>query len=177
MSVIRMFTRLLQPLRFVQPWQTTPFWSRTPFTFNAYAVKFLLRPCDLDHGGFLGWFQTFWRARADADYLRNKLAERLRHSDVTFDFRVQLFVDEERTPIEDASREWKESIAPFRTLAQLIIPKQNLDDPLNADIERMAFDPWHTEDHRPLGRMNRARRLVYPTSAKARLQERPVDEC
>jgi hypothetical protein len=43
-----------------------------------------------------------------------------------FDVSVQFFVDEQRTPIEDASVEWSESVSPFIPVARLEIPAQDV---------------------------------------------------
>jgi hypothetical protein len=82
-----------------------------------------------------------------------------------FDFRIQLYQDEERTPIKNASKEWKESDAPFATMAELEISNPDISD---EEIEKIAFSPWNTKDFKPLGTMNEARRLVYDTSAEKR---------
>ena len=56
------------------------------------------------------------------------------------------------------------------TLAQLVIPSQELDAKDEAEIDAYSFNPWNAsiDDFRPLGSMNRARRLVYFASAKLR---------
>ena len=59
-------------------------------------------------------------------------------------------------------------------VGQLVITKNaDLDDAqskaLAAEIEKMAFNPWNcTEDFRPLGSLQRARREVYKASATKR---------
>jgi hypothetical protein len=98
-------------------------------------------------------------------YLREKLREALREGEVCFDFCIQLFVDEKRTPIEDAYIEWKESDSPPIPIATLILPKQDLDPQLQEDIEHMAFSPWTTKEFTPLGLINLARKKVYDASA------------
>ncbi len=83
---------------------------------------------------------------------------------------AQRYVDPVRTPIEDGTVEWKEADAPFTTVGYLTIPSQELDAVGEADINNYAFNPWNTssDDYRPLGSMNRARKLVYFASAKMR---------
>lgn len=154
----------LSPPIWYQTWQTTQFWSRTPFKFNDYAVKFKLQPCEQRGRRVLSLF----KGSSEPDYLKKRLEERLQQGDVRFDFQVQRFVDKEQTPIEDASKKWKTD---FQTIAHLIIPKQRVEETLNLQIHRMAFDPWHTQDHRPLGSMNRARKIVYRASADERLRD------
>ena len=66
---------------------------------------------------------------------------------VVYHFRVEFYVDAVRTPIEDAPREWKESDAPFVTVARLAPPRQDMGSSRGrriADfIETLSFDPWH----------------------------------
>jgi hypothetical protein len=106
-------------------------------------------------------------------YLADEIAERLSREAVSYDFRVQFFVDEARTPIEDASVEWPESVSPFETVARLVIPQQDVRSEegvaREASIERMSFDPWHApEEFRPLGDVMRARKGAYYVSVKGR---------
>ena len=102
------------------------------------------------------------------NYLREKLREALKEGELRFDFCIQLFVDEKKTPIEDAYIEWKESDAPPIPIATLILPKQDFDRELEESIERMAFNPWNAMDFTPLGLINLARKKVYQASARHR---------
>ena len=76
---------------------------------------------------------------------------------------VQFFVDDARTPIENAMVEWTKEVSPWQTVARIRIPPQSVDDPARISrCEQMAFNPWHAlAEHRPLGGMNRARREIY----------------
>jgi hypothetical protein len=90
-----------------------------------------------------------------------------------FDFLVQFYVDDTRTPIEDTSIPWKPDDAPFVKVAQVRILRCNLDDPrtsaLSEAVEKLSFTPWHTtDDHRPLGNVMRARRVAYQASSTLR---------
>lgn len=109
------------------------------------------------------------------------LARRARTGSLVFELRAQLFVDRERTPIEDPTVEWQESIAPFAPVARLVIPAQDVESDegkrVAAYIERLSFDPWHAlVEHRPLGAMMRARNHAYRVSTTARgaIDERHV---
>ena len=134
-------------------------------------MRFLLRPSEgmktLSAGAQLfGVVRSLLQRGAQKNhYLREKLKRALQEGDVCFDFCVQLFVDEKRTPIEHAYIEWKESDSPPIPLATLIIPKQNLDPQLQEDMEHMAFSPWNTQEFTPLGLINLARKKVYDASA------------
>jgi hypothetical protein len=144
---------------------TTRYFSATPIRFGAYAARYALMP----------------RAKADPvgkpgtspDYLAEELAARLKEGPVAYDFQVQFFVDEARTPIEDTSVEWKQADAPFVTVARLTLPKQDVTSEagraLADKVEGFSFDPWHAlEELRPLGNMMRARNVAYRVSTAER---------
>ena len=161
----------LKPLISFKPLQMNQYWSRTSYAFGGYAVRYLIRPAD----GSAAWStgrQLTGVLRAlkrggplREHYLREKLREALKEGDVRFDFCVQLFIDEKKTPIEAAYIEWKESDSPPIPIAGLILPQQDLDLQLAQEIESMAFNPWNTKELRPLGLINLARKKVYDASA------------
>lgn len=112
----------------------------------------------------------------DANYLRTTLVSRLNGSgaaELRFEFQAQvrdtvsLTID---TDIEDACRDWNETVTPFETLAVLTIPPQDFDTAeREAFGETLAFSPWHgVTAHRPLGGINRLRRAVYEASVTHR---------
>ena len=144
---------------------TSRYWSALPIKFGPYAVKYGLQPHAQPAPGA--------QKGTSPGYLTDELAARLKAGPVVYDFRVQFFVDEARTPIEDASQEWAESDAPFVTLGRLTLVQQDLSSPagqkLAALVEQLSFDPWHaTEDFRPLGNMMRARSAAYRLSTQER---------
>jgi len=79
-------------------------------------------------------------------------------------------------PVEDASVEWDETHSVPVTVATLVIPAQRVDPSgeLAARCEPMSFNPWHSlVEHRPLGGMNRLRKVVYLASVQKRGDSRP----
>jgi hypothetical protein len=107
------------------------------------------------------------------DYLADELAQRLKQGPLEYDFRVQFFVGEQHTPIEDASVDWNESGSPWHTIGRLTIGatdvQTNAHLKLNEFIDGLSFDPWHAlVDHRPLGNMMRARSHAYRLSTQTR---------
>jgi hypothetical protein len=144
------------------------FWSRGPFAIGTEAVKLILRPPD---GTTTASSATVPRTRS-AD-LRSEFASRLGREDVRYLLQVQRFVDERRTPIEDGTVEWTEAATPPITVATLVLPRQDLGSSSgaqrDAEIDAVAFTPWNDGGGlRPIGGLNRARRLVYRSSARAR---------
>jgi hypothetical protein len=107
------------------------------------------------------------------DYLAEELAQRLKQGPLEYDFRVQFFEDEQRTPIEDASIDWNQSTSPWHTIGRLTVGatdvQSNAHRRLNEFIDGLSFDPWHAlVDHRPLGNMMRARSHAYRLSTQTR---------
>jgi len=161
----------LAPVLSFQPFQMNQYWSRTSYQFGEYSIRFLLRPSAgmrvFSTGEQLsGVLRSVLQGGPQKDhYLREKLREGLKAGEMRFDFCIQLFVDQKRTPIEDAYIEWKESDSPPIPIATLIIPRQELEAQLQEDMEYMAFNPWNTAEFTPLGLINLARKNVYDASA------------
>ena len=167
-EAVRMLYAIVRSLvlrRKVRSVATEEYSGGAPIKLGPYAVVFTVRPSD--------GTKPPARLRRTANFLQEELTDRLRKGDVIFDFVLQFYVDEERTPIEDNSVLWKPEHTPFLTVAQLRIPSCNLDDPLisarSQVIDRYLFSPWHyIEEHRPLGNINRARLVTYQVSATLR---------
>ncbi|GJJ78387.1 hypothetical protein EMPS_10746 [Entomortierella parvispora] len=72
--------------------------------------------------------------------------------------------------VEDSMREWSEKESPFVEVATLTILQQDVDDEeLNKLGERLSFNPWHAlPEHRPLGSINRMRKIVYERISRVR---------
>lgn len=82
---------------------------------------------------------------------------------------LQFFVDEASTPLEDASVEWPESVAPFVDVAELTLEAPSTDADFIARVEAGVFDPWQAlAAHRPLGEVMRARKVAYFASQQGR---------
>lgn len=161
----------LAPIISFAPYQMNAYWSRTSYQFGESAVRFLIRPPSGAKRSsaadqLAGVLRSLLQGGSQKEhYLRQKLREALKEGEIKFDFCVQHFVDEKRTPIEDAYIEWKEADSPPIPIATLVIPRQDLDTPLQQAVEQMAFNPWNTEEFTPLGLINLARKNVYDASA------------
>jgi len=154
------------------------YWSRTPFQIGDYAMKFMVQLSEtVDQKRICRkWksIKAFFKRWIKRDYLQEELhallccLEKQEENDgksLKFDFRIQLYQDEKKTPLENPSREWKERDAPFVTVAELEVLNSDIND---KEIEKMAFSPWNTKDFVPLGTMNKVRKLVYDKSAEKR---------
>jgi hypothetical protein len=140
---------------------TERFSSTAPIKFGPYAVKYMIAPAE-------GTAQAATAPHPTTDFLRDELDRRLQRGNLIFDFFVQFFVDEARTPIEDTSVPWKIDDAPLLKVGELRV-RGPLQDDLSQQVNQLSFTPWHTtEDHRPLGNVMRARRVAYLASAALR---------
>ena len=72
--------------------------------------------------------------------------------------------------VENSQEEWLESDAPFYKVASILIPEQEFDTPdKNDKCENLSFNPWHAlPEHRPLGAVNRVRKVIYPHISQTR---------
>jgi hypothetical protein len=107
----------------------------------------------------------------EADYFTRALASGLATQEAVFDFKVQLQTDAEKMPVEDVAVEWDEGASRPIVIATLLIPPQPVDPSgdLAVRCEPMSFNPWHAlAEHRPLGGMNRLRKVVYQASVEKR---------
>ncbi len=140
---------------------TEKFFTAAPLACGPYAVRVRMLPASIDVN-----------SNASESWSNDFLSQ-LAKGALRFEFQLQFFVDEQRTPIEDATNEWPEDIAPFVTVGVLTIPTQDTESTegvkLAANIEAAAFDPWGgLMEHRPLGEVMRARKVVYLQSQNGR---------
>jgi hypothetical protein len=96
-------------------------------------------------------------------YLREAMAAWLADKEAEFDFMVQPQVDPVTMPIENAAKVWSEEQSPFVKVASIRIPKQSFLSPAQETFcENLSINPWHCLlENRPLGGINRVRRVVY----------------
>ncbi len=150
---------------------TARYSSTLPYALGASIVKYRLiseKPLVADPPG------------VSPNYLAEDLHKRLAADTASFLIEAQTFVDDSVTPIDRATERWEETVSPFRTVARLEIPVQNIDQEGQAAYgESLAFSPWRTlRENRPLGSIADARRIAYPASAAVRrsLNGQPMQE-
>jgi len=145
------------------------YWSMTPYRLGTgtdrQAVKFLVKPCADEKPQAPGLF-----SKPDEDYLRKAMASTLSSRAACFNFYLQPFKDFIDTPIEQATVAWSEDVAPPVHVATITIPIQTFDSSEQMKFcENLSYTPWHAlPEHRPLGAVNRTRRVVYTAVSKAR---------
>jgi hypothetical protein len=136
----------------------TAFHSAAPIACGPFAVRVRLLP---PQGQKPGVGASDWKA---------DLLTRLQAEPLVYQLQLQFFADEATTPIENAAVDWSESVAPYITVADLVVrPPQPDAAAFEARIEASVFDPWQAlAAHRPLGEVMRARKVAYFESQKAR---------
>ena len=138
----------------------TNFYTTAPITCGPYAVKVRLKP------------RQSAGVKLPPGDLHADVAERLREGDLQYDIALQFYLNDELTPIEDASAEWDAS-SPFHTVATLRLPQQSIESDdgqaLAERVEQGQLDPWAgLAAHRPLGEIMRARKVAYYASQQQR---------
>lgn len=134
------------------------YWSMTASKLGPKQMKFSAEPCA--GSKFIVVSHSF-------DLLRDNLEAHLAAETACFDFKVQLRTNTETMPIEDPTVEWEESESPFVTVARISIPRQKVEQGEACEI--LSFTPWHSlPEHRPLGGISRARKMVYEEISKLR---------
>ena len=151
------FSFITNPL-FSQYWSMTPY-RLGPSNGPKIAVKYFTKPrLETPPTVFGKWCKYF----SPGFSLRRELSETLSRSEISFDFFIQRYVDH-RTPIEDSKVNWQEDVSKPEHVAEIIIRMQNcISSDLDLFCEDLSFNPWHSlPEHKPLGLVNRARRVIY----------------
>lgn len=137
------------------------------------AIKFSVRPIpnpsDPQHSPELS--QSCVKAKnddpekKDENYLRTALFKTLEIGDACMEFLIQLGT--EGLSVENSQVEWD---SPFVSVALIKIPQIKPEEEdfdgikkVEKSCENESFDPWNAgEEHRPLGVVNRLRKVIYP---------------
>ena len=141
----------------------TDYHSTTPYLFgDGQAVKYLVRRQN----------DSIELEENEAD-LTSALKANLEQHGHVLDFLIQFQKDEDTMPIEDASVAWSEDESPFIKVAEIEIFAQDIDnDKRRALANTISYTPWHClPEHRPLGGINRARKVIYEAVSIARHDE------
>ncbi|MBW4617391.1 MAG: catalase family protein [Desmonostoc vinosum HA7617-LM4] len=143
------------------------YWSMAPFKFGDNIVKMSVKSQQLE--------QPLTTLPESQNYLREAMVKYLteENRDAYFDFFVQFYVDEDKTPIENHIQEWQESDSPLIKVATVRIPSQKFDFEERKRLdEGMFFTPWHTLlEHEPVGSVNLSRKRLYSELARHRREQ------
>lgn len=137
------------------------YWSTVPYALGDIAVKWEAVPVD-QHAAL---------PVEGADGIFDALAEDLEQGPWAFDINALVQPDWQRFPVDDPTIPWlpEAQRVPLARLEIDAMDRAEL-EASRAEGERIAFNPWHTlPEMRPLGAINRARRLVYEELSRRRL--------
>ena len=138
-----------------------PYYSQAALRYGDHVAKVAAFPAAPAQAALAG--ETL-HPGDDPDAFRHAVAAYFRGQEAVFEIRVQLCLDLDAMPVEDASREWSEEASPYRTVARLVLPAQDATSEARrayAD-DVLAFRPAHSlAAHRPLGSLMRARLQTY----------------
>ncbi|CAO4132479.1 catalase family protein [Methylorubrum extorquens] len=117
--------------------------------------------------------------REDGNVFRHAVLSYLAGSEAVFDIRVQLCLNLEAMPVEDASKRWDEAQSPYLSVARLVLPAQDAfsEARRNYADDVLSFRPAHSlAAHRPLGSLMRARLKTYQALSRFRHARNGVPE-
>ncbi|MCE3224270.1 MAG: hypothetical protein K0S58_2450 [Nitrospira sp.] len=149
------------------------YWSMVPYQLGTgpgrQAIKFSAMPF-VDPNRSCPVLQDKFPPNPSRDFLRQALRHTLARGSTCMQFMLQPRATS--MSVENSKEEWKEADAPFAKVATIHIPEQEFDTPeQNRFCENLSFDPWHAlPEHRPLGVVNRLRRVIYPQISATRHQ-------
>ena len=144
------------------------FYSMAAVRYGDYVAKLCAAPLSENVQALTG--QPIDKHGGDSA-LRDLVVEFFKHQGAEYELRAQLCTDVDKMPIEDASIDWPQDLAPYQPVALLTIPPQDAYSHARrvfAD-DVLSFNPWHCiDEHRPLGSIMRARIKAYEASSAFR---------
>lgn len=151
------------------------FFTQVPILYGAYIAKLSVVPASPS-------LIALKNAKLDLDDhpngIREAVSRYFRDTGGEWELRVQLCVDLDKMPVENAATVWPEDLSPFIPVARIHVPAQGTwsDAATPAVEDRLAFTPWHCiEEHRPLGSINRARKVAYDASSGFRAEHNRLE--
>lgn len=113
---------------------------------------------------------------SEDEAVRKALLKEISEHDYQFEVQVQLCRNLKKQPIEELTTEWKESEAPFVTVAKLTIPCQDVPEDGNFEaMEHLSFSTFRAlEENRPIGRIQQSRLRAYRASSEVRHEQNQV---
>jgi hypothetical protein len=146
------------------------FYSQAALLYGEYMAKVSLAPVS---PSLLALVKAPLDVGGRPDGLRQAVANFFKTQSAEWEVRVQLCLDPQIMPIEDASIEWAQDKSPYVAVARISAEPQSTWSAkrVAAVDEGMSFSPWHAlASHRPLGAVMRVRRTVYEAAAQLRAE-------
>ncbi len=130
------------------------------------AVKYQFRPCDKNADPQSKKIAEDLGVLNDTNYMRAVLKKQLQDGDICYTLGVQVHKKGDPS-VEDAAHAWAaptDGSERYVPVATVRIPQKQVGQELfdEATCEALSFNPAHAPDvHRPIGGIQRARRLIY----------------
>lgn len=152
---------------------TTTFYTPVPLKLAEQSMRMKATPCEankslasaIDH--------------SHLNFLRESLLASLKKGEACFDIFVEPNNEPEKNLIENPTLIWNEQASPFVQVARLnIFQQDDFTSPERISFcENLSFNPWHTDPQlRPMGQINRVRKIVYDGISKYRHDGNKVPE-
>ncbi|MGN5955701.1 catalase family protein [Sphingobacterium lactis] len=143
------------------------FYSMGAVRHGEYIAKVRIVPTDLTKNAIVD--KQIDIESEDWPY-RKGIIKEISKQDLTFELQIQLCNDLKKMPINDLTEEWPQELSPFRTVAKIKIPKQEVPHDGNFEVmENLSFTPFRTlEENSPIGNLQRTRQSAYVTSSSTR---------
>jgi hypothetical protein len=140
----------------------TQYFSMAAYLFGDKAIKFSAKPCAVHEG--------VYTATDSPTFLADNMEKNLKDGQGCFDLMIQRQTNPKDMPVEDPMKIWSEEASPFVKVARIDIPSQAFrSDEQMKFCENLSYTPWHAlPEHRPLGGINRLRKVVYETISSVR---------
>jgi hypothetical protein len=151
------------------------YYSQVPILYGRYMAKVQVVPVSKALTALAGRAVDL---KDRPDGLRDAVVAHFAREGGEWEVRVQLCVDLDTMPIEDASVEWPQDASPYVTVARLTAaPQKAYGEALARRVdEGMQFNPWHAlAAHRPLGSIMRVRKAVYAMSKRFRAERNGIE--
>jgi hypothetical protein len=154
-----------------------PYYSQAALRYGDHVAKLGAFPASPAQAALADeWLDT---DREDGNVFRHAVLSYLAGSEAVFEIRVQLCLNLDEMPVEDASKRWDEAQSPYRTVARLVLPAQDAfsEARRNYADDVLSFRPAHSlAAHRPLGSLMRARLKTYQALSRFRHARNGVPE-
>lgn len=140
------------------------FFSTTPYLYGRYMAKFSIVPVSAELRALQ---KVPLHLEGTPHGLRDATLAFFQQHGADWELHVQLCIDAELMPIENAQVIWPESLCAWLPVARIVAPPQRAWSEARAKAieESFSFDPWHgLAAHRPLGSINRLRKRAYEAS-------------
>jgi hypothetical protein len=144
------------------------FWSSAPLRYGDHVAKIQYVPLSASVKALEGRRMP---KGAGPDAFRDMVVTFFATDAAEYELQVQLCTDPVTMPIEDATVPWPEKDSPHIGVAKITFPVQDPDTPERRRFgdDVLSFNSWRgLAAHRPLGSINRLKKLVYEASSDFR---------